>query len=179
VPVIFHGIVTGYPAHVLEAEHGCQVQLGVERPVGGDGLCRRYTEALVEARQEIHENTVGLVHGAGTCETEFGHQPVLEGPACSLYPSLRLGAPGKDLVHSQFSKCPAKLGRLSLSVHRPLRYWGITGMLKYSVTISVHRQGNTSMPDDSLYQAEVAMGILIFSEQGERDGTGSIIHRQE
>jgi len=52
-------------------------------------------------------------------------------------------------------------------------------MLKYSVTISVHRQGNTSMPDDSLYQAEVAMGILIFSEQGERDGTGSIIHRQE
>jgi len=52
-------------------------------------------------------------------------------------------------------------------------------MLKDSVAVGIHRQGNTTAPDDSLNQQEVAVGILMFTKQGERDRSGSIIHSQE
>ena len=52
-------------------------------------------------------------------------------------------------------------------------------MLKDGMPVSIDCQGNTFAPDDSLEQVEITAGIFMFAEKGERNGPGSIIHRQE
>ncbi len=47
------------------------------------------------------------------------------------------------------------------------------------MAVSVQRQRDTSAPDDAFEQVEIAASVLVFAEQGERDDTGSIIHREE
>src|ERR687895_130559 len=108
-------------------------------------------------------------------QSQFRHQPVLEGAIGPLHPSFGLGAVGQYLGHAQFFQSSTPLSRPAIS--SPL--WTRTPGQKDGVAIGVHCHGHTPTSDDALEQGQVAPGVLLFLEQGIRHLPSSIVHCQQ
>lgn len=111
-PLALDRVVPGHLARVLEAEDLIQRLLGYPGAVCRHGQLGRYDKLGVVAGQEVLQDSVGLVDGPGSAETQFGHQPVLEGFGSAFQTSLGLGPAGEYLLDAQFGDGFAEVGGL-------------------------------------------------------------------
>ena len=93
----------------------------VQGTIGGLGLLGSHAELVVETGQEIPQDGGGLVDGFGVSQTEFGHQPVLEGSRGPFHASLGLRRASKDLLDAQLLHGSAGVSGL----HRRLDVLGL------------------------------------------------------
>ena len=77
--MVFHCVVLGHLSGVLDADGLSEGQLRGYWPVGRLGLLRLHGEPVVEPRQEVLEDFVGLIHGGSASQAQLGDQPLLEG----------------------------------------------------------------------------------------------------
>ena len=101
-PVVLNRVVPSHLPSILVAQDLGEAQIGVSRAVCRFRMLGLHGEAGVVARQEVPQHSVGLVHGAGSGQTQFGYQPVLQGPGCPFHTALGLWRAGEDLPDSQF-----------------------------------------------------------------------------
>ena len=168
-----HRVVPGHLAGVPDADRLGERQVLRHRPVGRLWLFRRHGEPLVEAGQEVLEDLIGLLQGAGSGQSQLCDQPVLEGRCHPLYPAFCLWRQGEDLLDAQLPHHPSKLG--GLVEHRPLTCVVLEG----GVPVAIEGQGNSPLADQSLQQRQVAPGVLAGVKDGLSHHSGGVVHGQQ
>ena len=110
--------------------------------------------------------------GPGSGQTQFGHQPVLEGSGGALHTPLRLGRPAEDHLDHQFSHGSAELGE-------PRREAGSRRVLEHSVAIGVESHGHAATLHQGPDQQEIVVGVLLLTEPGAHRRAGGIVHSDQ
>jgi len=140
----------------------------------------RDTETLIETEQEGFKDTVRFPNCAGASQTEFRHQPILEGAIGPLHPPLRFRAAGEQLRYAELTHGAAELGWLAAidqeSLNSLIRGSRAT---EHDVAVAVKGQRYAAPLDDAHHQAEIALGILLFLKEGVGDLAGGIVHGEK
>ena len=174
-PLVLDRVVPSHFAGALETEDFIQRPISVPGTIGRRVQFSRHGEPEVVAGQEVPQHGVGLVDGPGSGQTQFHHQPVLEGSGGAFHPALGLGRAGEDLLDAQFRHGLAEVGGL----HRRLDVSWLAGKLEHAVAVAVERDGPAPVFDQTLHQGEVAAGVLLETEHRVDHGAGGIVHRQQ
>ena len=140
--------------------------------VGDFRFPRRYAEALVEVREEIFQNDIGVFDGVRTREPKLGYKSVLEGSRHPLHSSLRLGRQGEDHLDTDLVHCAREL---SWSARRSAPWH----MLEDGVAISVQGDRYPIALDHTLHQKEVVPSVLVFTEQCAYHFARSVVDSQQ
>ena len=161
--------------HALVHPAADAVQIAGCGPPGGFGIARRTSEAAVVVGQESPQDLVGGVQIAGTGQTQFADQTILEDAPEAFDAALGLRTVGSDVGDAELLEGAAELGRLTLAgelfFHRPV----VIVADEDTVAIAVEGQGNAAARKQAAEQVEIAIGSLGGEEFGFQDAAGGVV----
>ena len=131
------------------AENPSYFQTCIGNPIGGFCLGRWHSEPSVEAWQELTQNTIGLLQGAGIGQPQLRHQPVLEGAVGPLHSPFRLWAVGEYLSYAELSQGTAPLSRSNAKGSRVLPK-PLARRLEDRVAVRIYAQRDAMPGNDAL-----------------------------
>ena len=123
---------------------------------------------MVESWQELLQHAVGFPDAVRAGQTEFGHQPVLEGARRALHAALGLGRKGEYHLNPKLVHSPAELGR----------HPGETGVGRVPedpVPVGVEGHRQASAMQESPDQQKVAVGVLLLAEESIDHSAGGVV----
>lgn len=172
-------VVIGDGGQVLEAEDRIGIEVVRPGAIGGFGLRRRLGEARIVALEEAGKESVGGLRVGDARETEFSDQAILEGTALPLDAPFGLWGRSGNPLNAQLLQSAADLSRrgataqLLLDRERALAY---RRPLEDPVAIGVDGEGEAIGLSDLVEEQEVALGILLRTEDSAQDGARGIVH---
>src|SRR3990172_5393630 len=170
------GVVVVDPAAILEAEDGLGVEPIGPGEVGWLGLGGLLAEAAVVAGQELPQDPVGLLQGAGPGPgpAQRLEQPVLQGSEEAFDAPLGLRGVSRDELDAQLIGQAPELAS-SAFPGQFLLQGGLFGALEDGVAIGIEGQGEAVALHDLPQQQEVSGGILLGPEEGEGYLSGGVV----
>jgi hypothetical protein len=168
------GVVLGDDAFVLEAEDGIGHEAGGPGAVGGSWLGGRDDEAGVVAGQEVVQDAVGIVQGAGVSLAQGFDEAVLEGAEETLDASFGLGRIGREELDGKLMEEAGELAARRLA-GQLFADGGLLGALEDGVAVGVDSQRKAVREGDVLQEEEVAGGVFFGAEEGSGDVARGVV----
>lgn len=175
--MVLDGVVSGYMTEIFDAERAVQVDPPGRQTIGQPRFCRQHTKPLVEAVKEVLKDPVGVSKGAGPRTPQISHQPVLEGSISPFDPSFGFGTQGKELGDAQLAEGTGGLGRSTMLQRSSLGCR--TGGHKGGMPVGIDGQRDAVVLGDAPEQKQLALGGLLFLEDGMGRRTRRIVFRKE
>jgi len=172
--VQWHGVVVLDGALVLEAADA--IEIGRGGPPCRVRMRRGVREAGIVPREKPIEHALSLCHRAGLGQPELDHEAILKRAKEALDAPLGLRRMGTDPADAQFLERPADLSGLGSALEllgQGARGAGVA--VKDPMPIGVGRSREAIAPDELAQEEEVAVGVLLETEDAPQHAAGGVI----
>ena len=175
-PIKLNGVIVLDGAAILEAADGVEIGARGSGSPGRRGMRGGLSEARIVAQEKPGEHPGGLREGAGVGEAEFDHKAVLKGAEEALDPPLRLWRVSPDPRDAQLAERAPDLGLAWHTAELLVKGERGTGIrAKDAMAIGVHGRRETIAADELSKQEEVAVRILLETEDGPQHPARGVI----
>jgi len=171
--VPLHNVVVADDAFVGEAADAIQILRG--RTPGLLGIAGDASEAAVVIGDELPQYGVGRVEIAGSRQTEFAGETVLQHAPEALDAAFGLGALRGDEGDAELLESTAELSGLTLAGELFVNGPVIVIAGEDAAAIAVEGDGDAIAAQEALEQAKIALGGFRGEELGGEDFAGGII----